>query len=168
MTDVSNLDIVIRLIVAFILSAAIGFEREWYRKPAGLRTIVLVGVGSALFTVVSFRLRDLFPSALADPGRIAAQVVTGIGFLGAGAIIRAQGNVIGLTTAASIFVSAAIGMATAFGLFFEAIVTTVLVLLTFYGISYLVAFVRKHSNVPALSKDEDDDALEDTTGVMMH
>jgi putative Mg2+ transporter-C (MgtC) family protein len=158
MSEITTFDIILRLIVAFVLSAVIGFEREWYRKPAGLRTIVLVGLASALFTVVSFRIRDVFPGVLADPGRIAAQVVTGIGFLGAGTIIRARGTIVGLTTAASIFVAAAIGMAVAFGLFTEAVATTILVLLTFYGLSYVVDMVRKKSNVPEPFQEDRDDS----------
>ncbi|MDP2946924.1 MAG: MgtC/SapB family protein [Nanoarchaeota archaeon] len=161
MSDISTLDIIIRLLVVFVLSAIIGFEREWYRKPAGLRTIVLVGVGSALFTLVSFRIQDLFPNSTIDPGRISAQVVTGIGFLCAGAIIRARGSIIGLTTAASVFTVAAIGMAAAYGLFIEAIATTILVLITFYGLSYIVDIIRKHSKIQPIIKDEIDNSSED-------
>jgi putative Mg2+ transporter-C (MgtC) family protein len=105
-----QLDISLRLIVAALLSAVIGFDRERRDRPAGLRTHVLVGIGSALFTCLS-----LFAFAPGDPGRIASQILPGIGFLGAGAIIREQGRrgkgIYGLTTAASIWVVAAIGMA---------------------------------------------------------
>lgn len=152
MIEISTSTIAFRLFVAFLLSGIVGFEREWYRKPAGLRTLVIVGLASALFTIVSFRLRDLFPSALVDPSHIAAQVVTGIGFLGAGSIIRARGEIVGLTTAASIFMVAAIGMASGFGLYTEAIVATILVFATFYGLSYIVLFIRNHS--PAFTPHE--------------
>jgi putative Mg2+ transporter-C (MgtC) family protein len=104
------------LLLAFVLSAVIGIERERRLKSAGLRTHILVGLGSALFTLVSgYGFASLgFQST--DPTRIAAQVVTGIGFLGAGVIFVNRGNVIGLTTAASIWVTAAIGMACGAGL----------------------------------------------------
>ncbi|KKR04129.1 MAG: Mg2+ transporter-C, MgtC family [Parcubacteria group bacterium GW2011_GWC2_39_14] len=166
MSDISTLDIIIRLIVTFILSAIIGFEREWYRKPAGLRTLVIVGLSSSLFTIVSFRLRDIFPGSLADPGRIAAQVITGIGFIGAGAIIRAKGSVIGLTTAASIFMVSAIGMACAFGLFTEAIIATILVIISFYGLSYVVKYERNKSPIHPPNKNLIDEEEDD--GVVMH
>lgn len=163
MLEITTIDVIIRLLVAFALSAVIGFEREWYRKPAGLRTLVLVGVGSALFTLISFRLRDVLPGVLADPGRIAAQIVTGVGFLGAGAVIRAKGNVVGLTTAASIFVVAAVGMASAFGLYVEAVAATILALITFYGLSYVVRIVRQKSKIPSPLEDETDES-----DVVMH
>jgi len=104
------------LLLAFGLSAVIGIERERRLKSAGLRTHILVGLGSALFTLVSaYGFVPLgFPAT--DPSRIAAQVVTGIGFLGAGVIFVNRGNVVGLTTAASIWVTAAIGMACGAGL----------------------------------------------------
>lgn len=104
------------LLLAFALSAVIGIERERRLKSAGLRTHILVGLGSALFTLVSafgFTSLGLPPT---DPSRIAAQVVTGIGFVGAGVIFVNRGNVVGLTTAASIWVTAAVGMACGAGL----------------------------------------------------
>ncbi len=153
----STLDIILRLVTAMILSSIIGLEREYYRKPAGLRTMALVGLGSALFTVASFRVRELFPSALVDPTRIAAQIVTGIGFLGAGTIIRAQRSIVGLTTAATSFVVAAIGMAVGFGLYTEAITATVLVLGTLFGLSRVVDYVRAHSHAPSPWNDEKDE-----------
>lgn len=167
MPEITSTDIVIRLLVAFVLSMVIGFEREWYRKPAGLRTLVIVGIASALFTLVSFRIRSLFPSALVDPSRIAAQIVTGIGFLGAGTIIRAKGEIVGLTTAASIFVVAAIGMASAYGLYVEAVATTALVLITFYGLSHGVHYIRQHSSIPS-QLDESETEIEQTRHIVMH
>jgi putative Mg2+ transporter-C (MgtC) family protein len=104
------------LLLAFLLSAVIGVERERRFKSAGLRTHILVGLGAALFTLVSaygFASLGLGP---VDPSRIAAQVVTGIGFVGAGVIFVNRGNVVGLTTAASIWVTAAVGMACGAGL----------------------------------------------------
>lgn len=106
----------ILLLLAFVLSAVIGVERERRFKSAGLRTHILVGLGAALFTLVSaYGFTSLAPGPV-DPSRIAAQVVTGIGFVGAGVIFVNRGNVVGLTTAASIWVTAAVGMACGAGL----------------------------------------------------
>lgn len=100
---------VVRLLLAVVLGGLIGLEREAHGRPAGLRTHILVSLGAALFTIVS----NSYSGPDTDPGRIAAQIVSGIGFLGAGTIIR-QGSVIrGLTTAASLWATAAIGMAAA-------------------------------------------------------
>ncbi|MFE4950020.1 MgtC/SapB family protein [Leifsonia sp. NPDC056665] len=104
------------LLLAFVLSAVIGVERERQFKSAGLRTHILVGLGSALFTLVSAFGFTSFGLPATDPGRIAAQVVTGIGFVGAGVIFVNRGNVVGLTTAASIWMTAAVGMACGAGL----------------------------------------------------
>ncbi|WP_374010105.1 MgtC/SapB family protein [Leifsonia sp. LS-T14] len=104
------------LLLAFALSAAIGIERERRLKSAGLRTHILVGLGSTMFTLVSAYGFAPLGLPATDPSRIAAQVVTGIGFLGAGVIFVNRGNVVGLTTAASIWVTAAIGMACGAGL----------------------------------------------------
>jgi len=103
--------------LSFVLSAVVGAEREYHHKDAGLRTHVLVGVGAALFTVVSaYGFAGLTGDRPADPGRIAAQVVTGIGFLGAGVIFTRSNVVHGLTTAATIWLVAAVGMACGAGL----------------------------------------------------
>lgn len=101
------------LAIAFVLSAIVGLERQSKLKSAGLRTHTLVGVGSTVFTLVSaYGFQTVTgPAAMVDPSRIAAQVVSGIGFLGAGVIFVRQGSVSGLTTAASIWLTAAIGMA---------------------------------------------------------
>lgn len=112
--------------LAFVLSAAIGAEREYQHKDAGLRTHLLVGLGSALFTVVSAHgFADLVGDRPADPGRIAAQIVTGVGFLGAGVIFTRTNVVHGLTTAATIWLVAAVGMACGAQLPLLAIATTV-------------------------------------------
>jgi len=100
-----------RLLLAAALGAAVGLEREYRQKPAGLRTNILIAVGSALFTILSIAVAR----EGADPARITAQIVTGIGFLGGGAIMRYQDTVHGMTTAATIWVNAAIGMAAGFG-----------------------------------------------------
>jgi len=133
--ELSSLEIVLRIVLAAVLGGAIGLERELREREAGLRTHLLVSVGSALFTMVSayawtdwqFSNRE---GLVFDPTRIAAQVVTGIGFLGAGAIIRQGLSVKGLTTAATLWVVAAIGMAAGVGYYEAALVTTALVLVT--------------------------------------
>lgn len=111
MTPTSLIDVFLRLALAAGLGGAIGLEREYRRKPAGLRTNMLIALGSALFSILSVELG----AAAGSPDRVAAQVVTGIGFLGAGAILRSGENVHGLTTAATIWVNAAIGMAAGLG-----------------------------------------------------
>ncbi|MGH3045357.1 MAG: MgtC/SapB family protein [Gaiellaceae bacterium] len=126
-------DILIRLLVAAALTGAIGLERELRDRAAGLRTHMLVGVGSALFTIVSAYGWGDFQFSTAegvvfDPTRIAAQIVTGIGFLGAGAIIRQGLSVRGLTTAAGLWVVAAIGMAAGAGYYSAALIATGIVL----------------------------------------
>ena len=98
----------LRVLIAAALGAALGLEREWRGKEAGVRTNTLIAIGAALFTVVSLMFSG-------DPARVAAQVVTGVGFLGAGAIMRTGANVHGLTTAALIWVNAAIGVAAGCG-----------------------------------------------------
>ena len=111
MTPPTFSDAILRLALAAALGGAIGLEREYHHKPAGLRTNMLIALGSALFSILSVELG----AGAGSPDRIAAQVVTGIGFLGAGAILRSGENVHGLTTAATIWVNAAIGMAAGLG-----------------------------------------------------
>ncbi len=142
MPELSWLEILFRVGLAAVLGGAIGFERELREREAGLRTHMLVSVGAALFTLVSaFAWTDWqFSNAsgiVFDPTRIAAQVVTGIGFLGAGAIIRQGLSVRGLTTAATLWVVAAIGMAAGAGFYSAAVITTVLVLLSLYPLRVL-------------------------------
>jgi putative Mg2+ transporter-C (MgtC) family protein len=131
--DIGLADIAVRLLVAAALTGAIGLERELRERAAGLRTHMLVGVGSALFTIVSaYAWSDFVFSreggTLLDPTRVAAQIVTGIGFLGAGAIIRQGLSVRGLTTAAGLWVVAAIGMAAGAGFYSAALLATGVVL----------------------------------------
>ena len=108
-------EIVLRLACAAALGGAIGFERDLHRRPAGIRTSAFVCMGSALFTVLSFQLAKTFGDTSAT--RIASNLVQGIGFLGAGAILREPGGLVGMTTAATIFVEAGIGMAVGGGLY---------------------------------------------------
>lgn len=126
------------LLLSVLLGGAIGLEREIHGHPAGLRTHILVCLGSALITLVSVRMGLSFPGK-ADPGRIAAQVVVGIGFLGAGAIVREGATIRGLTTAASIWITAAIGIALGAGPFYGqlAIITAAIVLFTLSTLNLL-------------------------------
>jgi putative Mg2+ transporter-C (MgtC) family protein len=121
-----ELEMALRVLLAMALGGIIGFQRGKAEKPAGLRDIVLICAGAAMFTVVS-----IYGFGVADQARVAAGIVTGIGFLGAGAIIRRgeAGVVRGLTTAATIWISAGIGMAAGAGMYIIASVTTFLVLL---------------------------------------
>ena len=119
-----ELELLLRLVIATVLGAGIGLQRELAGKPAGMRTHILICLGCALFTIVS---KEGFSGLGNDPSRIAAGVVTGIGFLGAGAIIRGEEEIIaGLTTAASIWVVAAVGLAVGAGLYFISAVASAL------------------------------------------
>lgn len=123
-------DIFLKLGTATLLGAMIGFEREVHGKEAGFRTNSIVCLGSALVMIVSLQVFELYKdvSQSADPARIAAQVVSGVGFLGAGAIIRFPQGVKGLTTAAGVWVAAGIGLACGLGQYYAATMTTILVL----------------------------------------
>jgi putative Mg2+ transporter-C (MgtC) family protein len=121
----SDAELIQRLILAAVLGGALGLEREMRNKSAGLRTNILIAIGSALFTVMSIELGD--PRG-ADPGRVAAQIVTGVGFLGAGAIMRTDAGIHGLTTAATIWVNAAVGVAVGGGEYHLAVIATVVTL----------------------------------------
>ena len=117
----SDLELIERLLLSAGLGAVLGLEREWRQKYAGLRTNILIALGSTLFTVMSIDLSD---AAGGDPTRVAAQIVTGIGFLGAGAIMRTGVGIRGLTTAAMIWVNAAIGVAVGGGEYRLAVIAT--------------------------------------------
>ena len=124
---------------AALLGGVLGFERELRQKSAGLRTNILIAVGAALFTMMSYELAADTPGA--DPGRVAAQIVTGIGFLGAGAIMRTDGGIHGLTTAATVWVNAAVGLAAGGGeyrLAFIATAVTMAVLLVLYPLEGII------------------------------
>ncbi len=122
---ITEIELVIRIVLAVVFGAIIGYERERIDKPAGLRTHILVSLGSAQFTILSFHA---FPSS--DPSRIASVVVVGIGFIGAGTIIQSRDRIVGVTTAASLWVMASIGMAVGIGFYLAAIVVTSLSYLT--------------------------------------
>ncbi len=116
-----ELEFVARLLSGFLLSGLVGLEREVSLKPAGLRTHILVGLGSTLLTILSLRA---FPGS--DIARVAASIIIGIGFLGAGTIVKTTEKVIGLTTAASLWIVACIGIAIGAGFYLLAAVTTIL------------------------------------------
>jgi putative Mg2+ transporter-C (MgtC) family protein len=117
---------IIRLVVAALLGGAIGLERQLRHKPAGLRTNIFICFGSAMFTVLSDQLAG---SLGGDHTRVAAQIIPGIGFIGAGSILHSRGSVVGLTTAATLFVVASVGMAAGGGLYLTAIFATGVILI---------------------------------------
>src|SRR4051812_10588693 len=122
----SDLEITERLLLAAMIGAALGLEREWRLKSAGLRTNILIAVGTAGFTLMSEEFAHAVPGA--DPGRLAAQIVSGIGFLGAGSIMRKDSGVQGLTTAATVWVNAALSVAVGGGAYHLAFIGTVVTL----------------------------------------
>jgi putative Mg2+ transporter-C (MgtC) family protein len=127
----SNFTVFLRIVLSVIFGGFIGLERERKGRAAGLRTHILVSMGSCLIMLVSIAVFEAYKDQTPlDPGRIAAGVVTGVGFLGAGAIIRSPKNVWGLTTAASIWVSAGIGISLGCGLYFAALLATIIALVT--------------------------------------
>ena len=146
MVETLHLELLLQLLLATLLGGAIGLERELSGKPAGLRTNILICVGSTLFTVLSVKLS----AGVGDPGRVAAQVLTGVGFIGAGTILHTRGSVTGLTSAATIWVVAAIGMALGAGAYGEALGTTLLVMTILQGLGLLeirVARQATHSHL---------------------
>lgn len=129
-----------RLAAGLVLGALIGLERELHRQPAGFRTHSLVALGAALFTIVS---AYGFAGDAVDPTRIAAQIVSGIGFIGAGTILQHRGSIRGLTTAASLWSVAAIGMAAGAGLLVMAVIGTVLILVVLALLDRVAAFASR-------------------------
>lgn len=133
---------IIRLLFAAFLGGIIGIEREVHEKAAGFRTHILVCIGSCIVMLTSMHIFDIYKGiADADPGRIAAQVVSGIGFLGAGTIIRSRVSVVGLTTAASLWSAAGVGLAVGSGLFRVSAFATALILAS------LLVLSKVHSKV---------------------
>lgn len=125
------LTIVIKLLVATALAGVVGYERERrkaFKGTAGLRTHMLVALGSTLLTLISFSFPQTY-GEIADPGRIVSYIILGIGFIGAGTIMAAKGRVVGLTTAASVWLVSAVGIAIALNLYIMAIITTVIALI---------------------------------------
>jgi putative Mg2+ transporter-C (MgtC) family protein len=146
-----QLELAMRLTAGLILGAIIGFERELHRQPAGFRTHSLVALGAALFTIVS---AYGFSGPMVDPTRIAAQIVSGIGFIGAGTILQHRGSIRGLTTAASLWSVAAIGTAAGAGLIVMAAVGTILILVVLAVLDRIEAFATRRLNLPPEKKDQ--------------
>jgi putative Mg2+ transporter-C (MgtC) family protein len=142
-----RLDLLVKLLLAVLLGGVIGFERELAGKPAGLRTNILICVGAALLMDVSVRVGIINGTRMGDPGRIAAQIVSGVGFLGAGTIMQSQGMVTGLTSAATIWVVAAIGMTIGAGLYIEGMGAGLLVTFVLVGLGRLEHWVRRAQRV---------------------
>lgn len=128
--------VMLRLVVAAALGGIIGAEREMKRKPAGLRTNMFICFGAAMFTILSVELASKWPG---DHTRIAAQIIPGIGFIGAGSILHSRGSVTGLTTAATLFVVAGIGMAAGGGLYLAAIFATLVIFIALHVLGLLEA-----------------------------
>jgi putative Mg2+ transporter-C (MgtC) family protein len=150
----------LRLAAGLVLGAIIGFERELHRQPAGFRTHSLVALGAALFTIVS---AYAFVGPMVDPTRIAAQIVSGIGFIGAGTILQHRGSVRGLTTAASLWAVAAIGTAAGAGMLVMALVGTVLILVVLAVLDQMEEFLRRRLNIPVSEPKPGEDPEEGKT-----
>ena len=148
---ISDSEIIRRLLLAAVLGALLGLERELRQKSAGLRTNILIAVGSALFTIASIVLAP----AGADPTRIAAQIVTGVGFLGAGAIMRTGEHVQGLTTAAAVWVNAAVGVAAGGGHYHLAFLGAAVTLLVLIVLPPIEGFIdRRFARKPGWHPDD--------------
>lgn len=138
-----------RLLLAVVLSSAIGLERQVHRRTAGLRTHILVSLGSCLIMLTSLYVFDIYKNqAVVDPTRIAAGVITGIGFLGAGTIIREEAGVKGLTTAACLWVVSGIGLAVGCGFYIAGVTTTALTVIVLF-------FLRRLEQVALGQKTEE-------------
>jgi putative Mg2+ transporter-C (MgtC) family protein len=124
----SHAQFVLRVALAAVLGGLIGLEREWGMREAGLRTNLLISVASCLFTYLGIETLPFGEGIIRDPARIAAQIVSGVGFLGAGAVLQRRNKIQGLTTAATIWMVAAIGMAAGAGAYFSAVFSTVITL----------------------------------------
>jgi len=137
-------DVAWRLLLAAALGAALGLEREYHQKPAGLRTNILIALGSTLFTITSL----VIGGEAGTPDRISAQIVTGIGFLGGGAILRTRNTVHGMTTAATIWVNAAVGIAVGAGQFALATIATALTLVVLVLLIPLETYFERRAGLP--------------------
>ncbi|MBI4437241.1 MAG: MgtC/SapB family protein [Candidatus Omnitrophica bacterium] len=137
----SSLELTLRLLLALLLGGAVGLEREKHGRAAGLRTHILVCMGSALMMCLSLFLYEKYES---DPSRIASQVISGIGFLGAGTILRFRASVKGLTTAASLWAVSGIGLAAGAGFYFGSLVTTALVLGSLFWVAKMAEKLLTH------------------------
>lgn len=149
----TDLELIERLCLAALLGAVLGLEREWRQKNAGLKTNILIAMGSALFTLMSI---DLSVSSGGDATRVASNIVTGIGFLGAGAILRTGAGIRGLTTAAMIWVNAAIGVAVGGGEYRLAVIATSVTLVVLLVMTPLEQWMDRRLKGRPHKGDDDD------------
>jgi putative Mg2+ transporter-C (MgtC) family protein len=152
--DAFRLELMLQVGLATLLGGAIGLERELGGKPAGLRTNILICIGSVLYTHLSLAMLTGSTGAIpagTDTTRVAAQIVTGVGFIGAGTILHARGAVVGLTSAATIWVVAAIGVALGSGYYLEGIATTIVVLAVLAGLGRVEKLVERQSTRSTIS-----------------
>lgn len=138
--DISYTDI-LKIAIAFALGALLGIEREYRNKPAGFRTLIMITVGATLFTILSYRINSI------TPDRIAANIITGIGFIGAGVIFKEGLKVNGMTTAATIWMAAAVGMAVGYGAYYLAAGVTIVMLITLILLSKLEIYLERFHKV---------------------
>ena len=143
MTPIPDTELATRLLTAALLGAVLGFEREVHHKSAGLRTNILIAVGPAVFTLISY---ELAVGTSGDPTRMAAQIVTGIGFLGAGAIMRTDSGVKGLTTAATVWVNCGVGVAAGGGRYHLAFIATAVTLVSLLVLARLEKWIDKRGD----------------------
>lgn len=130
-TEVTTTSAIFKLMLSLLLGGIVGFERKRKGQVAGARTFALISMGATLAMIISIYIPQVYLGLKnGDPGRVAAQVITGVGFLGAGAIIQTKGSIRGLTTAAGIWMVAALGLAVGVGLYVIAIISTILILFT--------------------------------------
>jgi putative Mg2+ transporter-C (MgtC) family protein len=152
-----NIVEVLRILLAVVLGGVIGLERQLSGKPAGLRTNIMICLGSAVFTIIS--------EQMAKPGdsvtRIASQIVTGVGFLGAGAIIRERGGIHGLTTAATIWLVASIGMACGAGFYSLAVISTIIAIIVLIGLVKLDKYLEQSRAKLSSQKNNSFDSAQD-------
>ncbi len=145
-------EILLRLLVSIVLSGIIGIERESIKKPAGFRTHILVCVGSTLVMLISIYIFEIYKfETTLQPDRLGAQVISGIGFLGAGTIIKEGSTIKGLTTAAGLWAMAAIGLAVGAGFYTGAIITTILVLFTLVVFSKVERHIKSSRDLMSLN-----------------
>ena len=146
--EIFRLDLMLQIALATLLGGVIGLERELGGKPAGLRTNILICIGSVLYTHLSIAMLSGSTGAIpvgTDTTRVAAQIVTGVGFIGAGTILHARGAVVGLTSAATIWVVAAIGIALGSGYYLEGVATTLAVIVVLAGLGRVEKIIQSHS-----------------------
>jgi putative Mg2+ transporter-C (MgtC) family protein len=147
---VSEVEMLARLVLAVVLGALIGLDRETRDKPAGLRTFAIVSLGACIFTLVG----EMAFTGAAETSRVVSTIITGVGFLGAGTIIQRRSGVLGLTTAAGIWASAGIGMAAGIGLYTLAVGGTVLIVAVFWLLGWLADRVPKRPDHDGVADDE--------------